>query len=203
MKEENYKYFRLKKDDYKEVSKLHSEAFSNFFLSSLGPSFLNTYYSSVLRDKDSISVGVSNGNKEIIGFAVGCVQSEGFHKKIIKRNIIKFGLQFFRLIILKPLAIIRLAKNLKKESNKNDDGRYAELLSICISPKYKSKGLGKELIKNFENELIGKGCKLLTLTTDFHNNDKTINFYKSTGYEIFYTFISYPKRKMYKLIKEL
>jgi hypothetical protein len=43
----------------------------------------------------------------------------------------------------------------------------------------------------------------MSLTTDFYNNIKTIEFYKGLGYNIYYDFIAYPNRKMYRMIKDL
>lgn len=112
---------------------------------------------------------------------------------------------FQGLIILfsKPKAIIRLVNNLEKNTDKNDNGNYAELLSIGVLPDYNGQGIGKELIKKFEEEAKNKGCSEMALTTDFDKNSKVLEFYKSTGYEIYYEFITYPDRKMYKLKKNL
>ena len=43
----------------------------------------------------------------------------------------------------------------------------------------------------------------LSLTTDYQDNDKAIGFYKSLGYEPWYDFVTYPNRRMYRLIKDL
>jgi len=48
-----------------------------------------------------------------------------------------------------------------------------------------------------------KGCSNLSLTTDYDNNEKAIQFYERLGYEIYYDFITYPNRKMYRMIKKL
>ena len=191
-------------EDINSIVEIHLEAFPNFFLTSLGRSFLRTYYSSSLRSKNCIAVCLIDDKNEITGFAFGTKQSKGFHKNIIKENLIKFILEISKIILTKPKAFIRLYKNLEKPKTVNDDnGDYAELLSIGISSKYKGKGLGKLIIDHFENEVLNKGCKKLSLTTDFYNNDDVINFYKSKNYNVYYDFINYPNRRMYKMIKQL
>ncbi|MHB9141129.1 MAG: GNAT family N-acetyltransferase, partial [Paludibacter sp.] len=103
---------------------------------------------------------------------------------------------------IKPVSFLRLIKNLSK-SNPNvlDDGDYAELLSIGVSKNRQGQGIGKELLIQLERELKQNGCYEISLTTDFNKNEKTIQFYKILGYNIYYEFIAYPDRKMYKLIK--
>ena len=189
--------------EFDSLAKLHMKAFDDFFLTSLGYGFLKTYYRASLKNKDSIAVCAVNDNDEIIGFSIGCLKSKGFHKKLILNNFFSFSLQAIKILITKPKAIIRLMNNLEKDSNQNDDGNYSELLSIAVSPECKGLGIGKELIKAFEAEAVLKGSKKIALTTDFNMNDDVIAFYRKTGYEVFYEFITYPTRKMYKLIKEL
>ena len=47
-----------------------------------------------------------------------------------------------------------------------------------------------------------KDSKLpVSLTTDFENNEKAINFYKDSGYEIYEIYQAYQNRKMIRFIK--
>jgi GNAT superfamily N-acetyltransferase len=64
-------------------------------------------------------------------------------------------------------------------------------------------GVGRALAKSFEDEAKKRGCKRICLTTDYYDNDEVIAFYFHSGYKIFYEFVTYPHRRMYKLIKEL
>jgi ribosomal protein S18 acetylase RimI-like enzyme len=109
-----------------------------------------------------------------------------------------------RLLFTRFAALIRLFKNFSKtNSYVTDEGNYAELLSIGVSVKKQGQGVGKKLLLQLEKELKLKGCSLLSLTTDYDNNEKAISFYKVLGYEIYYDFIAYPKRKMYRMIKNI
>jgi len=196
-------YRNVKVEESKKISEIHLQSFKDFFLSSLGLRFLNVYYKSCLKSNESIAICAVDENDDLIGFSVGCMHSKGFHKRLIKQNFISFMIQGVVILISKPKAIIRLASNLGKNADKNDDGNYAELLSIGVLPSSNGQGVGKELIKIFEEEAIIRGCADLALTTDFNENNKVLMFYKSTGYEIYNEFITYPNRKMYKLKKNL
>jgi len=194
---------RIEIKDINRVVQVHKTTFKDFFLTSLGEPFLNLYYKTCINSKESIAICAVDGNENLIGFSVGCIRSNGFHKKLIKENFISFMLQGIAILVTRPKAIIRLANNLGKNAGKDDDGNYAELLSIGVLPNYKGQGIGKELIKRFEEEAIIRGCTNLALTTDFDENNKVISFYKSTGYTIYNEFTTYPDRKMYKFIKKL
>lgn len=183
--------------------KVHTRAFNDFFLTELGISFLHTYYRAVIQTQGSIAVCAINDDNEIIGFATGCENAKGYNRNLVLKNITRFSLQGIRLVFTKPGAIYRLLKNFEKKSNPNDDGNYAELFSIAVLPDNKGLGVGKKLLERFEIEAKLKGCKKMTLTTDFYNNDQVVAFYKKNGYRVFYDFYTYPKRRMYKMIKKL
>ncbi len=187
----------------KILTQIHLAAFKDFFLTTLGSGFLNTYYSSALKSTESISICTIDENDQIVGFSMGCIVAKGFHKQLVKQNFLAFMIQGVIILFSKPSAIWRLAKNIEKNKNKIDDGNYAELLSIAVSPDAKGTGIGKKMITQFEEEAIVKGCSKIALTTDYYNNDDVIAFYKKSGYEVFYEFTTYPNRKMYKLIKNL
>jgi len=194
---------KVEKSEYAILAEIHMAAFKGFFLTSLGKSFMNAYYKATLQSNESIAVCAVDEKKNIVGFSFGSTHSKGFHKRILKQNPVLFLLQGIIILFTKPKALFRLANNLDKNANTADDGNYAELLSIAVTPEAKGTGIGKEIIKKFEEEAIHKGCRRIALTTDYYNNGDVVEFYRRTGYRVFYEFITYPDRKMYKLIKDL
>lgn len=192
---------QISKDSIPNVVLIHNSAFKNFFLTSLGDNFLKLYYNSVRNDDYGILLGLYE-NEELCGFCAATSRSKGFNSHLVKRNWVSFGFIGIQLIITRMPALIRLVKNFTKNNpTLTDDGEYAELLSIGVSEDYQGKGIGKKLLLNLENELKEKGIKKLSLTTDYYNNDKAIQFYKGLGYNVFYDFIAYPDRRMYRMIK--
>lgn len=196
------RYKLLTKNDIEQVVKIHIKSFEGFFLTTLGENFLKMYYKSSLKHPDSISIGSFDEDDQMNGFSFGCTRSKGYHTRLIRKNFMTF--LFLGIIILfsKPNALFRLLRNMEK-NNINDDGNYAELLSIAVSPNSKELGIGKYMIAHFEAEVKAKGCFKVALTTDYYNNDNVVAFYKKNGYKVFYVFNTYPNRRMYKLIKEL
>lgn len=194
---------RVNKNEYKALTEIHLNAFSGFFLTSLGRGFLDTYYKACLKSKNCISICAIDKDNVIQGFCIGSKRSRGYHKHLLIHNFFSFCIQGIIIVITNLNALLRLVMNIEKNSNSLDNGDYAELLSIAVSISNKGKGLGKLLINNFEVEAKSLGCKKIALTTDFFDNEDVISFYRSTGYEIFYKFTTYPNREMYKLIKYL
>ncbi len=190
--------------DSNQIAKIHLKSFPNFFLSTLGYSFLKTYYKSCVKSKEAISIcAIDQNDKKLLGFAVGCFKSVGFNKRLIFSNLLEYSYQAMILLFTKPIALIRLYKNLAKNFDKDDKGNYAELLSIGVSPNRNGLGIGQQLLTKFEYQVREKGINTLTLTTDADSNDSVLRFYKKSGYTVYYEFETFPKRKMLKLIKEL
>lgn len=193
----------LKQNNVYDIAKVHMISFSGFFLSTLGMNFLKIYYSSCLKNKDTIAIGLWDEYGALKGFAIGTSNASGYHKKILLNNFYNFFVSLIGIIILRPRVLARLIFNLNKSPKKSDEKDYAELLSIAIFPNIKGFGYGKLLLEEFESNAKKKGVKRLALTTDFYDNDTVMNFYKNNNYEIYYDFFTYPNRKMYKMIKNL
>lgn len=197
-------YRKSKVSDSNQIAKIHLKSFPNFFLTTLGYSFLKTYYRSCAKSKEAISIcAIGQDDKKLLGFAVGCFNSAGFNKRLIFSNSLEYSYRAILLLFTKPIALIRLYKNLAKNNDKDDKGNYAELLSIGVLPDQNSFGIGQSLLVKFENQVREKDINTITLTTDADSNDSVLRFYKKSGYTVYYDFETFPNRKMLKLIKEL
>ena len=192
---------QISKLDINKVVSTHNDAFKDFFLTSLGDNFLKLYYNSVRKNEKGLLLGLYEDD-ELCGFCAAATQSKGFNSNLVKSNIYSFGLMGLQLIVTRMPALLRLIKNFSKENPDFDDnGNYAELLSIGVSTGNQGKGIGKKLLLQLEESLKNKGIEKLSLTTDYYNNEKTIQFYKGLGYTIYYDFITHPNRRMYRMIK--
>lgn len=192
-----------RKSDISVIVSIHLNAFPRFFLSQLGSRFLTLYYNSV-REQDKGILLTCELDGEVIGLCAGTLLSSGFNAKLIKADLFHYGIESLRLLVTAPQSLLHLMKNMKKENSKEgDDGNYAELLSIAVNPKVQRSGAGKAMLSALEEEVKRREGKRLSLTTDYEDNDNALGFYKSLGYEIWYDFITYPQRRMYRLIKEL
>jgi ribosomal protein S18 acetylase RimI-like enzyme len=189
--------------DIPSIVSIHCDAFKDFFLTSLGNKFLSFYYSCFIKSPDGLVLcAIENG--DIIGFSATAKYSNGFNRKLIMQNKYSFIKITCCLLITNPKALLRLAHNLsKKNSDVKDDENYAELFSIAVKNDNQGKGIGKHLLISTENVLKHENVEKLSLTTDYYNNNPTIAFYKSMNFNILYEFMTYPRRKMYRLVKNL
>lgn len=191
------------REDLRQVVEVHKDSFKGFFLTELGDHFLTVYYDCVRKDEKGILAGLYD-ESQLCGFFAATTLSNGFNKQLILKNFFRFSLIGLKLLLTRTPSLVRLFKNFTKTSQQvQDEGEYAELLSIGVSVKKQGQGIGKKLLVQFENEMRAKGCSALSLTTDYNQNEKAIQFYKGLGYTVYYDFIAYPNRKMYRMIKRL
>lgn len=189
--------------DIERIVAVHNAAFKEFFLTSLGSRFLALYYRSVLNNPHGILL-VSDNGEGVIGFCAGTLFSAGFNSNLIKTNFSAYALEGMKLLFTNPVSLWHLFKNFSKEdSNAGDQGEYAELLSIGVEPNVQRSGAGKAMLLALEEEVKKRGGMQLSLTTDYNDNDKAIGFYHSLGYKEWYDFVTYPNRRMWRMIKEL
>lgn len=191
-------------NDVEAIVKIHEQAFPNFFLTTLGKRFLCLYYKCMCNCVD-VATLCAEEDGEIKGFATSSYYSHGFNTTLIKKNLFQFGLMGVELVFTKPKAILRLVKNLDKKAEGiavEDNGEYAELYSIAVMPGNQGSGIGKKLLIATEEDVAKHNSKI-SLTTDYYNNEKTIGFYHSLGYQDYYEFVTYPERRMWRMIKDL
>lgn len=189
--------------DVNEIVKIHCDAFNGFFLTSLGPEFLKFYYSCFIKSAEAVTITAEEDGK-IIGFASNTKVCKGFNGRLINNNLFPFGLLTLRLLVSSPSSLVRLVKNLTKNGDYDEGNEdYAELCSLCVRSTAQGKGVGKMLLAYSELLMKEEGVTRLSLTTDYYNNESTVGFYHSMGYETLYEFFTYPNRRMYRLIKTL
>lgn len=187
----------------KEVVDVHLSAFPNFFLSTLGTGFLRTYYRCFVEHMNGNLI-VATMDDKVVAFAAATSECRGFNTSLLKKNLFAFGCRFLVLLFTKPMAIVHLANNMTKTSEEVEDNEdYAELYSIGTIAVVQGKGIGTKLMERLEVRLKKQGVEKVSLTTDYVDNDATLSFYKKNGYEVLYEFLTYPNRKMYRLIKKI
>ena len=189
--------------DIESIVRIHISAFPDFFLTTLGEDFLKTYYSCFVKSTDGIVLCAENEG-EVVGFSASAIHCKGFNSNLIKKNLGCFGWLSFKMLFTSPKSLIRLVKNLTKKSAEVDDKEdYAELYSIGVAKGQQGFGIGKQLLAETEKVLRELEVGKVSLTTDYYDNAATLHFYQSMKYEVLYEFVTYPDRRMYRLIKDL
>lgn len=189
--------------DVIKIVDIHIDAFEGFFLTSLGVAFLRFYYSCFLSSNETVTM-VAEEDGIIYGFSASTKVCKGFNSRLIKNNLFAFFILSLKMLFTTPKSLLRLVKNLSKKGEVIEDKEdYAELYSIGVSKAAQVKGVGKKLLAASELIMKEDGVMRVSLTTDYDNNDQAIGFYHSMGYDTLYEFVTFPNRKMYRLIKTL
>lgn len=190
-------------NDVDTIVEIHLDAFKGFFLTSLGSAFLKFYYTCFVKSRETVTM-VAEEEDMVYGFSASTKVCKGFNRRLIKNNMFAFSMLSLKMLFTSPKALIRLAKNLtKKGEGVEDNEDYAELYSIGVSKSAQGKGVGKKLLAKTEEVMKLEGVERVSLTTDYYNNENAVGFYHSMGYETLYEFVTFPNRKMYRLIKTL
>lgn len=190
-------------NDVNTIVEIHLDAFQDFFLTSLGSDFLKFYYTCFVKSRETVTM-VAEEEDIVYGFSASTKVCKGFNSRLIKQNLLSFGLLSLKLLFTNPGALIRLAKNLTKKGDSVEDNEdYAELYSIGVDSHQHGKGIGKKLLAKTEEVMKQEGVERVSLTTDYYNNESAVGFYHSMGYETLYEFVTFPNRKMYRFIKTL
>lgn len=194
------------KKDIENLAYLQEKVFPGFFMASLGHGFLKTFYKVAISYPETTCLVAEDEEGAFLGYVFGRTRAKGYLKNVLKRGLLLFGIEGIKLLFTRPSAIIRLAKNLDKKDSSgmnSDDKDYAEIGLIGVIPDKKGMGIGHTLFYAFEQEVKQKGAKRISLTTDCNNNDNTLTAYKAWGFRVLYEFVTYPDRRMYRLIKDI
>lgn len=180
--------------DCNQIAELHFKAFQSFFLTSLGRRFLRFFYRSIILDFDGVAIGLFKEG-QLLAFAVGTVKKNGFYTRILKKNFLGLGMAAIPYLLKKPGKIFRLFQNLLSQDSSNLElENIACLLSICVDPAKGSMGYGKQVLKEFEEQVFLRSKKIC-LTTDAEKNDNVNDFYRANSYMLLKSFYV-SKRKM-------
>jgi glycosyltransferase involved in cell wall biosynthesis/ribosomal protein S18 acetylase RimI-like enzyme len=168
---------RARHDDVRALARLHRSRISTGFLSSLGDSFLNQIYASLVRDPRAV-VTVAEEGGQVIGFAAGVPSIRSFYRRFALRR----GLQ--ALLIVAPLLIRRgVARGLLETATYPNGGPAlpdAELLAIATANGSQSRGIGRALVSDVIAGLRAQGIGDIKVVVGAENADANA-FYARIG----------------------
>ncbi len=195
----NLEFTKASEDDIAGIVDLHLLKFTNFFLSTLGPSFLKAYYKAFLLMKDDAIIIVAKQEGKVVGFAAVMFESIGAMKKIVASSPLTFSFVFLKIALGNPKGFLGLVNRVLNGKGLQIAG--PELLSIATSEQV--RGLGSNLLKQTEEIVASKGYNNISLTTDFEDNARAIRFYEKNGYEEVGKFETNANRVMIRFNKKI
>jgi ribosomal protein S18 acetylase RimI-like enzyme len=189
-------------DDLPQVVDVHLKSFPGFFLTFLGHSFLALLYRNMQSDPESV-VWVASSDGEIEGFVAGVMHQSGFYQRLIKRQKWAFAAAALGALLRRPSIAPRLLRALRQPAEAQHASAEACLMSIAVRPESEGKGIGKQLVTAFCQELARRGVPGVCLTTDQDDNDRVNRFYQRLGFRLSRTFITPEGRAMNEYVISL
>ncbi len=170
------------------VAKVHRKCFPEYFITTFGESLIEEYYRCYLKI-DNLFVVAKEG-ETIIGFCMGYRQGSNARSTFLKENKIKLSLKMILQIFRRNKLVITKCWNYflgyfvrKKSETKCSKIVDGDLLSICVLPEFRGKGISVELVKEFEKLLTEQNIGEYLLSV-YKTNIKAIHFYTKMGFTV-------------------
>ncbi len=183
------------KESIRKLSKLHTRAFPDFFLTQLGMNFLDALYKGYLSDERS-GIIVAENNGRLAGFIAYSYDYPNFYKGLMKKHLLRFAVCSMGAALRHPSFIKRLLGAFKKSDSVVKSEKYVELASICVDPRMGNHGIGSKLIDHLKGMVDLDKYAYINLETDAVNNDAVNRFYVKNGFKLARTYFSAEGRKM-------
>lgn len=174
--------------DLPGIAKVHSAAFPDSFLTSLGPAFLRSYYRSVLKSRAGILLVAVTTSGQVVGLVAGSVGPSQFYRHLVRRPL-RPGVAVLQRLLRRPTLVgasidglLRVIRNGREESV--ELVADAELASIAVEPHSAGRGLGRALLDRFEDEVLALGGRSMSLTADRDGNGAVNRFYEAQGFAL-------------------
>lgn len=191
----------LEKQHLSQVVTVHMQAFPSFFLTFLGPRFLKQFYNSFTEDPMGVGfVAIDGTTKDVVGVVVGPLTPAGYFKRLLKRKWCAFCLASISAVLRRPTTIKRLFRAVFYRGQAPDGPERSLLSSIAVDPNAQGRGVGKQLVHAWVDEVRRQGSKGVFLTTDAVDNDATNQFYQALGWTIEANYESPEGRKMIRYV---
>lgn len=162
-----------------EAARLHHEILSyRSFITAFGAGFLKEIYRDILEDGQGLIAAFKDG-EQVRGFVLGCF-STGAMFAAVKRHFVKYFLMMVPLCLRNPRLIARILETLSYVRRESCDVE-AELVVMAVDARYRSRGIGKELLRLLEKELLRRNiCQYKVTVHD--EMERSRHFYQQNGF---------------------
>jgi len=191
-------------NDVRDIVEIHREAFPDFFLTTLGESFLRRFYSAVVRDPSALSF-VARADGSVAGFVVGTVEPANFFRKLLLKEGAAFCFDALGAFARRPWFVgRRLLRGVTYRGEAPALRTDAALVSsIAVRPLASGKGLAGALLNAFCDAAVQRGVSTVYLLTDRDYNASVNRFYLKAGFTLDTEITRSGKRPMNRYIREL
>lgn len=172
---------RLTPADTQAVAEIDVEARAGDFLPSLGVPFLAALYGQLLSGGESWEHGVRSPEGEVLGFVVGCTDTEAVFRALSPVRNGAMLLATARALLGRPSSIVRMAESLLYTSKEEAGDVKDEFVVIGVRRDVRSAGLGAVLVRALTAELAARGVPRVRVTVK-EKNQGALRFYAKHGF---------------------
>jgi ribosomal protein S18 acetylase RimI-like enzyme len=173
---------RLTAGDAGAVAGIDVEARAGDFLPSLGRPFLEALYGELLAGAQSWGHGVRAPSGEVVGFVVGCTDTEAVFRALSPARNGAMLAATARALLRRPGALIHMAESLFYTSREAAGDVSAELVVMGVRRDARSGGLGGRMVRALAAELRARGVTRYRVTVK-EKNEAALRFYARHGFE--------------------
>lgn len=184
------------RSDVNSVVVTHQSAMPGFFLSSLGRSFLKTYYGSLVNDPTAIARVAVDAAGNVIGFAVGSTNPSGFYRRLLSRRWLAFAVASVPGLLQNPWATPRIVRAIRYPGTQPQGDNLGGLYSIGVLSDMQGRGVGSMLVSAFLDEALMRGSSAVYLHADAEGNDGWNALLRKMGWRLVKTFTTPEGRRM-------
>lgn len=182
--------------DVDSVVMTHRSAMPDFFLSSMGTSFLKTYYASLIYDPTAIARVAIDSSGDVVGFAVGSTNPSGFYRRLLTRRWLAFAAAAVPGLLRNPGATWRIVRAIRYPSTQPHGDNLGGLYSIGVRSDTQGRGVGRTLVNAFLEEARARGSSAVYLHADAAGNDGWNALLQKMGWRLESTFSTPEGRRM-------
>jgi ribosomal protein S18 acetylase RimI-like enzyme len=193
----------MKRSHLDDVVKVHMRSFPGFFLTFLGTRFLRLFYDELLKYPGRAAFVARDQKGSILAFVTGVSRQGGFYASLIRHRWAGFALASLGAILRRPSVIPRLVRALTYPRLTESASSPALLMSIAVDPGAFGGGIGQKLLGAFMEAMRRQNVRVVSLTTDRDDNERTNRFYLRYGFQLARTFVTPEGRWMNEYVIDL
>lgn len=182
MEETQYKIEirKLIPEDIDKIASLHKSVFDKEHFSAIfSKSLLKKYFGTLIAQSSFKYVAVSKNDSSIIGYLLAGYNFDIAVSKFQKKNIVQL---LFILLRSRKFLIEKISEFIATSSGAKNSESELRLYLIAAKSNINYRGIGKNMISNFEMDLAEHKLKNYGLSVRMHN-EKAIKFYLNLGFK--------------------
>ena len=177
---------------FRQVARLHVDSIHSGIMEALGPNFVATVYQQLSKQPDVVTfVAIRDG--EVLGFVTGSSNTADLLKKLGLRGGLRLAFAactnaWRPRLARKGLQTLQYFFRPTSEASATETGAskpdhaHAELLAIAVAEEARDQGVGKALVRAFEDELQSHGSARDYFVTTNEEEVGSNAFYLRSGF---------------------